>query len=271
MGLYNETRDIDMLRTCILLPQSIYTEGLRETLTSLTGVGIYGNIPIEYAGILLYHIQWGYADIPNDGGVAAEVNAGGTVEVQNFDLPYGYQGELQWQTPIDGLRFTSMAQFTKIDSQVITNSTSPFGPGVPIDISLDNIQTYTVSGEYLIGNLTLNAEYFIRRADVFSTTPIMPVPVEDYKYQVQGYYGGTSYRFNDWFELGSYYSVFEGEYGDFTRDIALSTRFDLCDNWVFKLETHHYDGSSLVHSIDNPSGIDKNNWWLFAAKMTFSF
>ncbi|HLP48957.1 MAG TPA: hypothetical protein VK469_23655, partial [Candidatus Kapabacteria bacterium] len=41
-GFYNKTRDIDMLRTFILLPQSIYPEIYRDTATSMKGIGLYG-------------------------------------------------------------------------------------------------------------------------------------------------------------------------------------------------------------------------------------
>ena len=36
-GLYNETRDIDMLRTSILLPQGVYNENFRDALTGIQG------------------------------------------------------------------------------------------------------------------------------------------------------------------------------------------------------------------------------------------
>ena len=44
-GLYNEGRDVDMLRTCIFLPQSIYNERMRDFILAYEGAGAYGNFP----------------------------------------------------------------------------------------------------------------------------------------------------------------------------------------------------------------------------------
>jgi hypothetical protein len=41
VGLYNTSRDIDLLRTFILLPQGIYNESFRDLLTSMKGISAY--------------------------------------------------------------------------------------------------------------------------------------------------------------------------------------------------------------------------------------
>ena len=45
-GLYNQSRDVDMARTSVLLPQSVYSEVDRELLIAYEGVGLYGNVTI---------------------------------------------------------------------------------------------------------------------------------------------------------------------------------------------------------------------------------
>jgi hypothetical protein len=37
-GLYNETREIDMLRTAILLPEGVYAENTRDFFSRLQGI-----------------------------------------------------------------------------------------------------------------------------------------------------------------------------------------------------------------------------------------
>ena len=54
------------------------------------------------------------------------------------------------------------------------------------------------------------------------------------------------------------------------EDWALSTRFDITDNWLVKLEVHFMDGAARCSPADNPDGYDKN-WTLYAVKTTFSF
>lgn len=69
-GLYNETRDIDMLRTSIFLPQSVYNESWRESTSSIQGAGIYGEIPAGFLGSFSYGGQYGSLNMPKDGGAA---------------------------------------------------------------------------------------------------------------------------------------------------------------------------------------------------------
>ncbi len=69
-GLYNETRDVDMLRTSIFLPQSVYNESWRESTATLQGAGLYGEIPLKVLGSLSYGAQYGTVNMPKDGGAA---------------------------------------------------------------------------------------------------------------------------------------------------------------------------------------------------------
>ena len=102
----------------------------------------------------------------------------------------------------------------------------------------------------------------------------------------EAYYIGAAQRFTDWMELGAYYSVFYREADDkdgeglqaagrdpfqaWQKDLALSARFDLSEYALFKLEGHLIDGAAQVLSTDNPGGLE-DDWFLFAAKVTFSF
>jgi hypothetical protein len=103
---------------------------------------------------------------------------------------------------------------------------------------------------------------------------------------IEGYYFSASCRFTQWFELGSYYSVYypfgsqsqsEGLNNptisgnkDYTKDWALSTRFDFNEYWAFKVEGHRMNGTAYPLFRENDDFPDKR-WWLLAAKITFSF
>lgn len=69
-GLYNETRDVDMLRTCIFLPSSVYNETWRESNGIIQGGGLYGELPLKAAGSFSYGLQYGTVNMPKDGGAA---------------------------------------------------------------------------------------------------------------------------------------------------------------------------------------------------------
>jgi len=45
-GLYNQTRDVDMVRNSILLPQSVYTEVFRDVMNAFEGASIYGTLAL---------------------------------------------------------------------------------------------------------------------------------------------------------------------------------------------------------------------------------
>ena len=120
-----------------------------------------------------------------------------------------------------------------------------------------------------------------------------------------GFYGSVAYRFNDVFELGFYYSEYYADkddrdgdrneltglqaankfnfrnavgyndYDSWLKDACLTGRFDISDNWIVKIEAHRFNGAAiLMKEINsNDSGVldTEEDWYLFAAKATFSF
>jgi hypothetical protein len=102
----------------------------------------------------------------------------------------------------------------------------------------------------------------------------------------EGYYGGVTYQFTDWFALSAYYTVYYGDihdkqgkelvmdgfphYAAWQKEFVLTTRFDLSDHWTLKFEGHVVNGVALLLLEDNPDG-GKENSFLFAMKTTFNF
>ncbi len=283
-GFYNETRDFDMLRTSILLPQGVYDEGLRDSLSALNGISLYGEIPLETLGGLSYQTQYGYITGSEDGAIAMLVEDGTAFDVTDVEFLQAANAQLQWQTPLDGLRLGVTGAVTR-GSTVDMETTSDFalGSDIPVQMRFGEIESVVLSGEYVMGDWTFNAEWFERTMDVTTTADNFPVDItgdgvpdvemdnvqlSDEDMKQKGWYCGASYRFTEWFELGSYYSVSGDD--DKTKDWALSGRFDLADNWTFKLEGHLFDGDSILMSDTNPGGTD-DDWFMVMAKMTFSF
>ncbi len=121
-------------------------------------------------------------------------------------------------------------------------------------------------------------------------------------FKPDGWYLGAAYRFTDWFELGAYYSEYyanrnmrdgEGINPDtglpwfmpsdraYLKDICLTTRFDVNEYMVIKLESHKMDGTAQLNGFNNPLPSSytmedfntqfEKDWYMFAAKVTFSF
>jgi len=280
-GLYNETRDFDMLRTSILLPQGVYDEGLRDTLAAINGVALYGEVPLDTLGGLSYQTQYGFLTGSDDGAAAALIEDGTAFNVTDVEIPRSAMAQLQWQTPIDGLRLGVTGGLSDgMTADMETTSDFALGSDIPVRMNLDDIETVVLSGEYVVDDWTFNAEWFKRTGDIVTTAdnfPVAPgvqmdgVQLNQSKLEMKGHYVGAAYRFNDWFELGSYYSISTPSYGaSKTKDLALSARFDLSESWTFKLEGHYLDGTSVLMSDSNP-GTPEDDWFMLLAKATFSF
>lgn len=170
---------------------------------------------------------------------------------------------------------------------------------------------WTGSIEYSIGNFLFIAEYSRNNYDFWisgeitekmaaSNIPTLQAVAKSASYkelETEGYYGSVSYRFTDWFEAGFYYSEYFADYDDkdgdanktnplrkaagykdhdaWLKDACLSLRFDITDNWVFKIEGHKMNGAAILMKDIN-SGSDgrldtAEDWYLGAMKITFSF
>ena len=106
--------------------------------------------------------------------------------------------------------------------------------------------------------------------------------------ELGGYYGSIGYRFTDWFEAGSYYTEYYPSLDDkdgkglessgypaangFFKDLALSLRFDINPYWIVKVEGHKQKGTAVTYRQDqvDPNNV-KEDWYLFAGKVTFNF
>lgn len=297
-GLYNEGRDLDMLRTFVLLPQGIYDENKRDLANSSQGGGIYGSFNAGPAGSLDYEDFIGIDNVDIDNvywrSRFSSMHLTAT-DMNNSNMSSNYEnhGQLWWNTPLDGLRFGGKVGHIRTQMNV-TFIRSEFGLNVPpadtpfwIDIRL---RDYLLSAEYKWKDLTLAAEFYeqelrSQNRDLPATIPAY-VSRARFNFTSQSYYGLISYRFADWLEAGTYYSVFfpdkkdkDGEqtaaggkpkYAAWQKDACLALRFDVNSYWLFKLEGHRIDGAAQVYDYANAIDLVQH-WYLFAAKTTVSF
>jgi len=297
VGLYNKTRDIDLLRTFILLPQGIYAENYRDAATFVKGIGIYGEVPLKLMGNISYQVLVGTTEIHKDGSTAKASKAFGPFKVEKFDVDDLYSGSIIWETPLKGLRLGVTLVDTQIKVQtslsedlIIPVDFPPYfltvaGRGDPATADFPKLTIYTYSFEYTWKNLVLAAECQIMDQNMIGK--ILDLEPLVISLNSLSYYGSASYRFADWFELGVYYMEYykdkndkqgtriDPPYSGYQKDTCVCFRFDLNPNWIFKLEGHLIDGVALCFPQDNlnAAGIveyDKK-WALFAAKVTFCF
>ncbi len=318
-GFYNESRDIDMLRTCILLPLGVYNESFRDIYMGLSGISLYGSIPMGGLGSLDYQLMMGTQNMDVDNsGISNDIEntlnrelpglfdflgrpdiAGGSPEERgqatalggtdfdfdDFDMEEDYVASIQWRSPW-GLRLGATIQ--KLDFDLAgTYAHTASGVRVPFGLDVYQIEQYTLSSEYTIGDLILACEYWHLVFDAKAT--VNNDMISDSTTEKEGWYVSGSYRVNDWLELGSYYTVFYADAQDhvgkdiahvwvnndeaWTRDLALSTRFDVNEYWTVKLEGHKMEGKANLHRAqnDNFGNTIEDDFYVFVAKITFSF
>jgi hypothetical protein len=257
LGLYNQSRDIDAARTGVFLPLSVYNEVNRHVQKSVKGIELYGTLP----GGFEYQMQYGTLGSEYKDTLVSLFQTN-RIEVANN----AYTLHLKWNTPIDGLRLVGTTFDNFSFSATRTVNAADVTSRVDYKQRLAGI-------EYTRGKVTCAAEYTER---IFNSTQS--------DYTGIGYYGLISYRFTDWVELGTSYSVAyankDDKEGDsyaqrgqpralaWSKDLAVSARFDLNEYWLVKLEGHWLNGLYGASEYgSNPS----EDGFLGAVKVTFSF
>jgi len=268
--LYSDTRDVDSLRTSILLPQSVYNEWFRDFTQGLKGLSVYGNVSLSSIGLLQYEFQISDVAVSLDSGTAKFVAKNPNFsEVTSIGIDRIYLGGLKWHTPLDGFLLGVSGFKTKTENHVNNTMGAPMiFEGEPTSIFL--------SAEYIWNDLTIASEcWFSKKKSTMylAATPNNKI-LDGVKAESTSYYVSASYKFLEWFEAGTYYSesiADDDKSGADNEliDIALSTKFDINDYWTVKLEGHSMDGLFGVDA--NEDGTTDENWFLYLAKVSYMF
>ena len=291
LGLYNTTRDIDMVRNSILMPQSVYTEDFRNVSYAFHGFEIYGSVPVDRLGSFEYHASLGSAEVDeayflHDVFIKVLAAGGQIPPSLGFEakLDWAYSGSLYWNTPWEGLKIGGSFVTSDLYAEEIFAT-----PTATLDMSLDMDlkKLYVLSAEYMRDRWTFAAEF--QRLFVDIVVPDVPVFVPDVGVVLMdipaddrrgGYYGQATYRASDLLELGIYLSVFHPDWSQRKvgtaeteqKDTALTARFDLTDSWLMKVEYHIIDGTGDLPERLNPAPSQLvKSWSMIAVKSTFYF
>lgn len=316
-GLYNTSRDVDMLRTSVLLPQSVYNEGWRDSINAINGFEFYGYAPAGDAGSFEYHLQGGVMNLKDDGAevklLENQAPEWMDMDVTTTETNHAVSTGFLWETPLDGLRVGVSGWQLDFDAPFEFNFkedlSDPNEEFQRLGTTMEVTQTgWTTSLEYSIGDLVLATEYNRINYELYADSPIPnQEPAFDKDFDSEGYYGMATYRFTDWFELGTYYSEYYAnrddkdgkdaakkwtDYGGYRggyppgqehraylKDLALSLRFDITENWILKMEGHLMKGGAIMLNSDDNTAIYNGvkgpsytkDWELYTAKVSYSF
>lgn len=282
VGLYQETRDIDMLRIPVFLPWGAYDENLRDSANSIQGVGIYGDINTERFGSFNYQILAGTNNVPDGGGTALYLGIG-IYEVTDIQMGNIWNYGLLWSDPTGMIRISQTAWFSDIAAKgkmqgTIGNYDMPY------------VEIYKSSFEFTWNNFVFTYERFWFHSALGIITesgiPLFPYSTR----HGLGAYGLFSYRVNDILSVSYSYNEYYDDEGDrngdgdfyklynrgqkhkaWHKESIFSIRLDVNSNWICKLEYHYVDGAAkLLPALDDDS-IYKHYWHMFIAKVSYNF
>jgi hypothetical protein len=205
--------------------------------------------------------------------------------VTKIDVPYVVGGRGMWVTPLDGLRLGGSLQALRLDldfqlspatvASLEAQGVVPAGFNGAFRYNLP-VKLGVASVEYAAQDLLLAAEFSRWRTDYEIRPPI----ISDWHVTDTRWYVMASYRMTHWFTPGAYYSVRrDGSNGpekrnNYQHDVAITTRYDITDNWLVKLEGHFKRGtldvsSALNHNQSNLTA--PRDWGVFLVKTTAYF
>ncbi|MDJ0835385.1 MAG: hypothetical protein QNK37_02650 [Acidobacteriota bacterium] len=271
IGLYNQERDVDFLRSTIWVPQSVYPDGNRDIVLAYDGFSIYGHLP----GDLDYELYTGSLNMDEEspGTESLLMSLAGFLPYVDPSLKSDklFGGFLKWNTPLDGLSLGGT--FYELD---MSGSLTLFD-GTPVLIDLDGISLVVWSLDYQAENWSFTGEW-----SAYSVQDnVLSEPA--------GWYVQATYRINDRVELNAGYNEFFGNKNDkdgeliallgvpnhlaWQKDTGIGARIDLGTSWTVKLEWHEIDGIGLIAAFDIPNldNLLEPDWNYFGAKATFHF
>jgi hypothetical protein len=284
-GLYGETRDIDSLRTGILLPQGVYVEYIRGAYCSMWGGALSGAVRTDAAGCLSYSLQYGATSVEDAKDEMTRLTSNREMVVKSIDDDLAVSLAVTWRPPLEGVRLGASFSCTRFVLNGTTETGIPFHTG-PMDQ-----QIAVVSAEYSLGSVAVMAEGVHGTIDttfLFDDAAVppggRPLPTEMvYDSEFRGFYISGNYRFGDRFFLGGGYSQFVFDQRNHIPasnttwaeelsqdDIFVSARLDVTANLVLKLEQHFIAGQAGAFRSENLDGV-VDDWSVTLAKASYVF
>jgi hypothetical protein len=277
-GLYNDYRDLDMTRTSVFLPMTVYNPRLRDYMLSVNGLGAHGTVNAAAFGSFDVTTFIGAQSPDPHEGTIHDLFTDLGVDVDTIHIEAVDGGNLTWNTPVEGLRFKySLFNARGLDSKGTVNpgAALPFIPGSTAELVINQLWDNIFSVEYQRENLTLaaEAEYWYLKGSLRGDVGI---PIEIPSWQVnRSCYLSASWRFSPRWEAQGMWQwgvsdpvtqPMQKTYG-----FTAAVRFDPIEHWLIKAEYTWLRGTSLLRLAEQPNGAFEPTWGYLALKTTFDF
>lgn len=303
-GLFMDSIDLDMTRTSIFLPFSVYEPRWRAVSFSAEGVNLYGTIKAGPMGSFEYSGSLGTNIFPKE---SIENQFQELMEAEIISERLIYSGRLIWNTPLKGLLVGGsylMVEDLMAEGKLRTELVSPisqlgglslYPAGTRVKFNSSQTESWYAFLQMNIKKFTFTSEYhqMYARATLTTSNPYDPFVaylagfngLSVFSPRSAGWYAQADYQFLDWLTAAATYGEYyydtkdiEGNDSDpnylgYQKDATVSLRFDINSNWNVKLETHFINGDALtVYATRNTlTETPEENWMLFAAKTSFYF
>jgi hypothetical protein len=255
-GLFNEIQDIDPAYMWTLLPQGIYELDNRESYMTHYGGVVYGTIGAGKAGKLEYRAWAGEGLYSASSGLFINEAEEGYNLPQNIHGPL-YGGALHWKTPVRGLMIGASDLTDNTWSAPITyqnGSTLATGTHVTVANSQPNYFAIYEKGRWMAA-----FEYERAWVHVTSVFPTLPSGFFLTRQDDRSEYGMISYKITPKLSAGVYDSQNSNRQaplgpGRYSKDWAISGRYDFNSFLYAKAEQHFIDGTNLGYDMTlNPN------------------
>lgn len=254
-SLFNETQDIDPSYIWCLMPQSVYPLGSRNALLAHYGGSVYGAFKLGPKLGMLGYKGWGGLRtlLSTDGYLLGDAEKG-------IVAPNGLSGSvfgvvLEWKPPLPGLKLGTglQEQRPRTGSIVYTSSNGLVYTGAAVRGILSKAPDFY--GQYERDRFMAAAEF--TRKPILTTQTLTggPPPLPTIKPSLTDqidWYGMATYKLTNKLTAGAYDSQYfnhAAELGParFTKDWAISTRYDFNQFLYAKVEQHFINGTALVY------------------------
>lgn len=304
-GLYNETRDVDVSRTEVFLPMSVYSTRLRDVYLAVNGAEVNATLPAKMLGSFDVCLYVGGQNFSNTGAVAMEYENNGIQNIDSIKLQRMAGASLTWNTPLEGLRAQgsvfnahNLEAIGTTNGQLVAPGAGPGGTDVlanlDLDSSLKDLWSTIVSLEYTHKELTIAAEY-TREYGKVSTTSVASEYVNapegggatvvtnlgtntttlaSYR-RLEGAYISAAYQVMPKLTVAAGRGIGFTDYDhrglSYNRQWTLAARYDILENWLIKAEWDYVQGTQQLFQTENPNTTLSRVWQIYAIKTTVDF
>ncbi len=252
-GLFVTSQDIDPSQLWILLPQSIYAVGSRDSILAHYGGLLYGTFQLgKPLGSLDYRVYGGQRIVDTqDQDLAPSINMG--IVIPNGFAGPTYGGSLRWHTPLQGLMLGVSEGSQKLGGQIrafgVPGSFASIPFNSPYFFGIYERRKFMVASEY--------ARIAPHGTVSFSYPGVPPIRSESDR---RAFYAMTSYKPTSRLGVGAYYSSASDRKvpvssARFQKDCTLSARYDVNSFFYLKAEQHWMDGTLMGFSATNNTNL----------------